>query len=248
VPMNRIGIYGSTGYLGKCLLENLFSSTGIPRLEFVSYPIIIDCSFPSQESEKVILIEYLDLIQKRAQFYSLNSIKYVYLGSYSSIDPVISSYGKIKLLAENLVIENGGIVIKLGLVVNPSVPGGRFKELVSVLKKFESLPLPSEESFELYVQEESKFIDELGESDRFESGKIYLLESVEKSSLSALIRKTFPGHRYYLINSFVSNWIERILRICPSSSFLDPLKSLAVKRRIDSKLYCVLPNNEKGGD
>ena len=135
-----IGIYG-TGYLGQqianylnqekhnCIILNRHQSV----TSTVSY--IVDASFPRNYRNAQILRDYLNLLENRLTQSRISESKYVYIGSYSSLSLKNSKYGLGKKAAEDLVIQYSGTVLRLGLVIDPNNPGGRYLEFLKLVRK-----------------------------------------------------------------------------------------------------------------
>lgn len=68
--------------------------------------------------------------------------RFIFISSTSAFNKTESVYGKHKLEVENYVLENGGNVIKCGLVLDEQEPfnGGFFSELYNLAKKTPVIP------------------------------------------------------------------------------------------------------------
>lgn len=136
----KIGIYGGNGYLGSSVFKEFKQhNLEVRVLGRDQHPAnlglthIIDASFPANYKDKHITQEYFELLEKRLE--KSIGINYIYLGSYSSIGVVRSIYGKTKKKAEKIVRERGATVLRVGLVVDESNPGGRFSQLNEIIEK-----------------------------------------------------------------------------------------------------------------
>ena len=242
--MYRLGVYGWHGYLGNSICTSYPDVLKIERYSLVDsdFDVVIDCSFPSGKLKKTTAARYLDLIHQRANFYKTQNVKYIYLGSYSSIKPLKNNYGKVKFLAERLVLESSGIVIKLGLVVNSKNPGGRYSELTRILKTIPVLVLPHESTFEIFVDREHDVIQSISYWDRLSPSNTYLLKTTEKCSLGVVAKCALPTKSIFSLDPILSNFLEQVVRFLPTD-FFSPLKGISVKRNLDFR-YLEVINDE----
>jgi predicted transcriptional regulator with HTH domain len=239
----RVGIYGSNGYLGKSICASYPKTLKIDRNALVDseLDVIIDCSFPNGNEKQSVTAKYLDLIHRRAQYYKSLNIRYIYLGSYSSIHPLKNKYGRVKYRAEQLVLEQNGIIVKLGLVVNSNNPGGRYFELTKILKKMPILVLPHERTFEIFVDREHEVIQSLSTWNQLKPASTYLLKTTKKSSLGIVAGDALPTKSTFSLGPISSYLLEKVVRSLPSD-FLGALKGISVKRSLDFN-YIVLMND-----
>ena len=148
-----IGLYGGTGYLGQQIISALQArdlnfvllEEGSSVSNLASVSAIIDCGFPRKIHKKLVRKNYeKQFFKKIDQMCKIRKIPYVYLGSFSSAETSLSHYGRVKYFAEKLVIDRGGMVLKLGLIVSTDKPGGRFLELAKIMRviPFSLVPHP----------------------------------------------------------------------------------------------------------
>jgi hypothetical protein len=133
-----IGIFGSTGYLGKIICGMLseknisYQCLGRDYIgPFEGFTKIIDLGFPRNYLNRNVGKEYLFVLKSRLEQHSDGL--YIYLGSLSSVGVINSQYGFIKHCAEQIVLDHGGVVVRAGLLFNEVQPGGRFKEMLNFL-------------------------------------------------------------------------------------------------------------------
>lgn len=65
----------------------------------------------------------------------------IYISTLSAHRNTISEYGKSKYVAEDVVLQSGGTVIKVGLVTHP-LAEGIYGKVRSLVRKFPIIPLP----------------------------------------------------------------------------------------------------------
>jgi hypothetical protein len=232
--MYRVGIYGFNGYLGNSILANYPNTLKIDRDVLVDseLDVVIDCSFPNGSQKQSVTGKYLDLIHRRAHFYKTIDIRYIYLGSYSSIQPLKNRYGRVKYQAEQLVLEQNGIIVKLGLVVNRENPGGRYSELTKILQKMPILVIPHDSTFEIFVDREHEVIQSLSSWNKLKPASTYILKTTKKSSLGIVAKDALPKKSSFSLGPIPSNLFEQVVRYLPTD-FLGPLKGISVKKILD---------------
>jgi len=180
-------------------------------------------------------MDYKSLLTRRIDQCNLLGSKYVYIGSISSIPPIVSKYGRRKMEIESMVLEKNQIVIKLGLIISDLNPGGRYLSLINSLRKLPVVPVPHQDTFELYCHE----LDRLSQIDSFISnlrgGRQYLLDNLVRSNLgreASHIAKHL-GKKEIKLSKTISRALEIFIAISPISA-LDPLKSLTIRRKIET--------------
>jgi len=235
--MTKVGVYGWNGYLGKSICTRYPAYRKLERFSLLSdsLDLVIDCSFPNGNLKKSEVTQYLKLISERVSFYKSKSVNYLYLGSYSSIKPINNSYGKIKCIAEQIVLEHGGTVVKLGLVINTENPGGRFSELVRILHKLPILVTPHEKTFEIFIDNEFEIIESVQNWQDLQTSCTYLLKTCKRSNLGTVARNASPGKPALRLNLVFSKALEYLVRFSPTD-LLGPLKGISVKRNLNSDI------------
>lgn len=235
--MNKIGVYGGNGYLGKSICSHYPAYRKLDRFSLLSEKLnmVIDCSFPNGNLKKSEVTQYMKLISERVSFYQSNGVNYIYIGSYSSIKPINNSYGKIKYMAEQIVLERGGAVVKLGLIVNNDNPGGRYSELVRILKKFPVLIVPHGKTFEIFTDSEYEVVKSVRSWSNLDFPGTYLLKTVKRNNLGTVARDAYPGKPVLRLNLVFSIVLEYLVRFSPTD-LLGPLKGISVKRNLNSDI------------
>jgi hypothetical protein len=160
-----IGVFGGNGYLGQqitsafqahdlsfVLLEEASTDSD---LAFIN--VIIDCGFPRKIHKKLVRTNYKRQFLKRTD--QIQKIPYIYLGSFSSAEDSLSHYGQVKHFSEKLVIERGGMVLKLGLIISAEKPGGRYLELANIVKFFPLSLIPHSDYFPIRTTKLNDFLD-----------------------------------------------------------------------------------------
>jgi hypothetical protein len=137
-----VAVLGASGYLGS-KTSNLYKSIGIlvyelsrkiDEIDLYGSILVLDFAFPTRRITRKIRKEYLKNLLVNLTIASNLSLKYIYMGSYSSNPRSESKYGALKREAESLVLKMGGNILRIGLVVDYDNPGGRFKQFVGINK------------------------------------------------------------------------------------------------------------------
>lgn len=231
-----VGIYGD-GYLAKEII-NLLNSVKIPhkalrRRECVdnSISLVIDAGFPRDYLNKTVRIQYLALLRWRLSKSLESKSSYLYLGSYSSIGEIRSVYGRTKKEAENLVLELGGAVLRLGLVVDELSPGGRYQELLDILGKIPLTIRIPENWCPIFVTPLTDFLQAvrvLIDQGNVTSDKVLSTSNTKMVSLNSIMEHVESHSVKIRIPSFLMYVMERILFLLPFSRF-DNLNSIMQK-------------------
>ena len=232
--IESVEIFGSSGYLGSYVSSKFPNWHLSSRQDVPSRKYSLDFSFPRNYFDDQVFMDFKMLIMNRVQYCNLHSLNYIYFGSISSLPPIVSTYGQRKMEIESLVVQNGQIVINLGLVISDLNPGGRYETLRRTLQKLPFIPSPNENTFELYCHE----LERLSDIDSFivdiQGGRQYLYDNLIRTNLgtvSSRIAKEL-GKREIKLSKTLSRALEVFIANFSVSS-LDPLKSLTVKRKLD---------------
>ena len=228
-----IGIYGD-GYLGN-QIRNVLQESNIPfkQLSREDSPgrelqIIFDASFPRNYLDEDISEGYLDLLSSRLDVANALKIQYIYLGSFSSKGIPWSKYASVKKQAEESVKIKQGSVLRLGLVVDFTNPGGRFQELVSLARKRLFIFLPAKDWCPLWI---TRIEDFRHQTQKLATGKYFAGDSeiicsgTYKSNLSRILVELSPNKKYVELNSFSMRIIFYVLKIA-RVGILDNLRSI----------------------
>lgn len=234
MSIDSVEIFGSSGYLGS-FISSRFPEWYLPsRQDLPSRKYSLDCSFPKNYLDDKVFMDFKLLLMRRVKHCNLLGSKYVYIGSISSKPPIVSKYGRRKMEIESIVIQNGQIVVNLGLVISDLNPGGRYLSLRKTIEKLPIVPTPHEDTFELYCHQ----LEELSQIDSFisgiQGGRQYLFDNLIRSNLGSVasrIAKDF-GKKEIKLSKTISRALELLMANSPTSA-LDSLKSLTVKRRMD---------------
>lgn len=237
----KVGIIGTSGYLGA-IAKNVIQESGhavidLPKhnlpqtyMDKTHLDLVLDCGFPRHYKEKNTMKIYFRDLDHRLMHNHKQGIPYVYIGSFSSKSQVMSNYGEKKLAAENRVIECGGTILRLGLVINHFNPGGRFRELLIVANKLPVRPAFPTNWCPLIITFEDDFKKGI-------SSVIHLLNrlpqeiaitSVEMDLSEVLSRYTEPKYELR-INDFLTSQLMKMVKFLPVKN-LDNLKSIAFKK------------------
>jgi hypothetical protein len=143
-----IGIFGGSGYIGQefvRLCEDFHIEVEVLNRETTVYPrnvsCVVDFSFPSRYRDDLEVGNYLEIYKSRLKNSREIGIPYYYIGSYSSQSPRLSEYGKLKKVFESFATEFDATIIRAGLVVDLQHPGGRFQQLVKLLRIAPCIPV-----------------------------------------------------------------------------------------------------------
>jgi hypothetical protein len=231
-----IGIFGSHGYLGSRVKQLHPSSVPIARNESSKEQFVLDASYPSGYFDKGTTSTFLETIERRAKHARTMDATYVLLGSTSSYAPQTSRYAKIKSQTETICIENGGTVLRLGLVIDRQYPGGRYRELNQKIGKLPVVPIFHRDVLKIFCTDICDFdnailriLDAPKSMDLLVSGT-YETSFGEISSQAATDRDL----RTHLLSKPISRAIVHVIKLCPSNS-LDPIKSLSIAKSIQGK-------------
>ena len=238
--VDKFGIYGSTGYLGRAILNKFANSVALNREDFTSTKIVIDCSFPRNYMNTKIAEDYENKIVSRSKDCERRKIKYIYVGSYSSISPVTSVYGRIKKNVENITLVNGGTVLKSGLVMSTENPQGRYHQFLSAIEKFPFLVTPSPTTFRIHTTWEKDLLDSLKHDALYQENGVFLLEATEISDLNTLVANLELNKKIYELSPYFSKIMQNFVHFFPSRYF-DSLKSIANIRTTDQLGHTIIP-------
>jgi hypothetical protein len=235
----NIGIVGSSGYLGTNLLTYLTRKGH--KIEKISHHLLIenkramrnlnlilDCGFPRNIHISSISENYLFNLNNRVLIAKQIGIKYAYIGSLSEDSGGVSTYGKNKLVASNIVKDHDGLIIKTGLVVDFIKPGGRYEELLILSHRLPILFLPHRSFFPVGVTELNDFIntvDRLVSEQSFSNSEI--LCRIRWTTLTDLIQAASNSYHIHLSYS-LTKLLCKILRIIPLGKY-DNIKSISTE-------------------
>jgi hypothetical protein len=152
----------SIGYLGNAVVDvlnlNEINFVCLPRSvneireeDFATITHVIDCAFPRNYMDAIVYDLYVSEVINRISQFKVGGQKYLYLGSFSSVNGGYSEYGKRKRKIEDVVTESEFEVLRVGLVLDPTNLGGRALEFQNVLNRLPIVPLPHRSWFPLYV-------------------------------------------------------------------------------------------------
>ena len=242
----NIAVYGSNGYLGSAFKETESSVKCLKRLEDPLMGFVhVDFSFPSGKVDEVEFLEYLDLIQRRVRACMLKSSNYVYIASFSSIPPINSIYGMRKKVTEDLVLSLGGNILRMGLVVNRTKPGGRYLELGEKVGKLPFVPVTHHNFFQLFVTQEDAALSSVKAALKSTSqGCSLIADGTFESNLGNVLREVARLRSMKTLNLGIgaSRAFEFVVKKC-NFKFLDSLKSLTVKRTIGNQENLPMEND-----
>ncbi len=235
--MIRVGIFGSNGYLGNALVDVL----NLNEIKFVCLPRsvneireedlatithVIDCAFPRNYMDAIVYDLYVSEVINRISQFKVGGQKYLYLGSFSSVNGGYSEYGKRKRKIEDVVTESEFEVLRVGLVLDPTNLGGRALEFQNVLNRLPIVPIPHRSWFPLYVTNLQTFKDSVLKFI-FE-GSVEGLCVAKLSTLSSVTSQLTLGKRQFDIPRGLTSIIVSFIRIIPLKK-LDSLRSICIR-------------------
>jgi hypothetical protein len=233
----RVGVFGSNGYLGSetislCRANNIRSVALGRKIEDLDSSIldglvaIIDCGFPRDYYRVKSSHDYLKQIKKRARFCNERGIKYVYLTTFTSIISDNSKYARLKNSAETSVELLGGELLRLGLVVDLSNPGGRFLELNSIIRRLPIVLIPSSNWFPVFTCTLSEYLAEI--KTFLQNGSLSIHQIGKIQPLSELIEEVSKDKKVLKLSNFITFILAQII---PFIAFgkMEGIKGIAFK-------------------
>lgn len=233
-----VGVWGANGYLGSHASSHLRATADVRCLARDALPTdesaLVDASFPRDYKDAVIRTGYLQRITSRAQAAAALHIPYVYIASMSSLPPVTSVYGRVKADAESIVTRHAGVLLRAGLVVSATEPGGRFAQLAGIARRLPLLPLPHPSQFRVHVTSLEDVLRDLAavvEDGRGAHG--HVVAGTSELSLTELLEAASASrHRVIRLGPTLSRAAARVARHLHVGP-LDSLASIAVSARRD---------------
>jgi hypothetical protein len=233
----RVGIFGSSGYLGNAVIEVLklheICFVPLPRgvdeireEELATITHVIDCAFPKNYMDATVYELYTSEVRNRISQFKANGQRYLYLGSFSSVNGGYSEYGKCKRRVEEVVTQSGFEVLRIGLVLELTNLGGRALEFQNTLDRLPIIPLPHKSWFPLYVTSLQTFKDSILKF--ITEGSVEGLCVAKLSTLSSITSQLTLGKRQIEIPSWLTLIIVFFIRITPLKK-LDSLRSISTR-------------------
>lgn len=217
--MTTFYVFGRGGYLADAFLstQTKLSTFAMPRDQLPAEEgVYIDFSFPTNFNDEKTMAKYMEVILSRCLICKELNSRYIYIGSISSIHRATSNYGKRKAEVEDSVKGNGGIILRLGLILDWQKPGGRFKELLDQLENLPALISPSKDTFKLWTLRldlafnsiNSIVVARLEEND-------YVARGVFKSSLHEVVREysLISGRNFLSAPSILSRFVQILVDV-----------------------------------
>ena len=220
----KIALIGSSGEIGqliqrKVLLRNKYNYVRFGRTEdrlgslngvaFCEYNFVEDDLVLDKEFDYIIHCAYdfkdLRISEENVNFKAIQRInlsqncKLIYISSVLA-ENSFSNYGKVKKKIENLVCENGGISVRVG-VVESKIPISNIKLLTDLATKIRILILPGLDSKILISNDEKvaeTLIEIIEDKNRLKDDSVIFAVS-DISTLRTCMRKIL-SRRTILIN------------------------------------------------
>ena len=230
-----VAVWGSHGYLGSQVVRRLQPRTSVTRLGRAQFPppvrAAVDASFPADYKSASVAKTYLRAVEERCTWSGSTGCRYVYLASMSSLPPVTSHYGRMKQAAEAIVLDHGHQLIRAGLVVSESMPGGRFEQLGRIVRKIPVVPMPTPTQFRVFVSDLDDVLASVETVVTHVAEPVFLpdhfVPGMRESSLAEVLESLLPpGKRVLHLGpgtSAVAARIASLLHVGP----LDSLASIA---------------------
>lgn len=228
----NVAVYGSSGYLGTLFRGQHLNLICLGRNDDpVPGFVHVDFSFPNEKYTKLEYRNYQQAILTRATLCRESKSKYIYIGSISSIEPIVSKYGLHKHLVEEIVKSADGSILRLGLVFNESQPGGRHAKLITLIRLIPVLPIPNRSTFQLFITNESDAVSSINTMITAEETLECIAKGTYEKNIGWLLEKFARNSNKRTIHLGIK--LSRVLEALVRNSnfyFLDSLKSLTVKR------------------
>lgn len=232
-----IGIFGGNGYLGKeavkiCLAQNHevvylgreIVSTEVTILEKLN--LIIDCGFPRDYYKIGVGDLYLRELTERFRVAQKLKVKYLYLTSFSTLKFGNSTYAKIKDNSESIANQFGVQLLRLGLVIDRDSPGGRYKELIQLVRSSPVILIPHKSWFPVMVCQLDEYLDSL---NLFINGSDFREREVGYiSSLTEILEWSFPNKHAIRLGPIATSSLVRLISLLNLKK-LEGLKYIARK-------------------
>jgi hypothetical protein len=240
--MTTCHVFGIGGYLADAFLstQTKLSTFAMSRDQLPTKEgVYIDFSFPTNFSDEETMEKYIETILSRCLMCKELNSRYIYIGSMSSIHRASSNYGRRKAEVEDGVKRNGGIILRLGLILDWQNPGGRFKEFLDQLENLPALISPSKDTFELWTMPLSLAFESINSIVVAGTKKNdYVARGVFKSSLYEVVREysLISSRNFLSAPSILSRFLQILVRYkcvpCP-----DAIRSLAVSRDLSEMSF-----------
>jgi hypothetical protein len=231
-----VGIFGSSGYLGKqsallceslsldyvCLERNVDEHE---RESLQKITVIIDCGFPREYYKRGIAASYLIEINRRKHFFESLGPKYIYVGTFTGILTKSTHYSLLKQKAEEIFETFGATILRVGLVASADRPGGRYLELKEILEKLPVSLVPAENWFPVVITDLDDFIHHLTKLLSLHNDKVGV--PINVLPLCKLILERTPEKVQLKIPSIVCQLFSWTVRWLPLKK-LEGIKAIAV--------------------
>ena len=212
----KIGITGSSGYLGSYLADEFFKigfnvikfqrksnhnnnfkyqhfDLNIAKgYDFKEIDVLIHCAydFSFRQWGKIKEINVNNSIDFINQAKSQGVRKIFYISTLSSFSKAVSNYGKAKFIVEQKIKDDRTFIIKPGIIIGSQL-GGIANTLNSISKLTYLLPIPYKKNNKLFITKRSKIFQLLSKSisEVIDIPQITNIASCDGCSLINLIKK-----------------------------------------------------------
>jgi hypothetical protein len=189
--------------------------------------LVFDAAFPTNNITRAVRLKYLKQLTMNLEATIRNDSQYIYLGSYSNHPKSKSKYGRLKREAERIVLQKGGNILRLGLVVDPSNPMGRYSQFLQVAKYLPVTPVLPENWCPIFITTLSEF--NLGIEDCILTRNVHSIKTLgTRMSVNEFLSSTNTFRRKVKIPQFLMVPSALITMILPLGN-LDFLKSILYK-------------------
>lgn len=190
-------ITGGTSYIGKSIKTYLIDNShevievgrtsefewalGQPLPKFESVDFLIHLAHDRTRS-------FTQNVQDVIELYSTYKGKSIFISTLSAHSESLSVYGRSKFAQERLVLQNEGVVLKLGLVTGDGAEGV-LQLLLNIVRKFRLIPVPRFMKSTLRVTPIELLINEISHHiDQYSSGT-YMVSLDQEYKLEEILEK-----------------------------------------------------------
>lgn len=224
----KILITGGTSYVGKSIKKFLIAnnhevlevgrtseskwSLGQPLPMFESIDFFIHIAHDRNRS-------FLQNLQDMNELYSTYRGKSIFISTLSAHSGSLSVYGRSKYAQERIVIQNGGVVLRLGLVTGDGAEG-IVQALHSLVRKLRLIPVPRFAKSTLRVTPITLLLKEISHHIDYYSSGVYVVSLNQEYNLEEILEKFSQelGLNRTFVRIETRVFDNLIARICKSAS------------------------------
>jgi len=233
----KVAVLGASGYLGGKVCEKVNElglvviklGRTLTKEDLSQTPpnLIIDAAFPTSKITKEIKFKYLQDLSQNLEIAINNDLRYLYLGSYSSHPMSRSKYGRLKQQAERMVLLKGANILRVGLVIDPSNPKGRYYQVLRIAKSLPFTPVLPENWCPIYTTTLTNFNLEIDRSILNQNVNSINYIGI-RESINLLLQGSNESRRKCIIPASILSIGRHLSKIIPLGP-LDFVKSILYK-------------------